>query len=63
MKRISYFAVIILLLTMVSCRQKLGTPSIKVDNFSTGKAGEMILAIDTGYWSASASTRSSRCST
>lgn len=54
MKRISYFAVVVLLLTMVSCRHKSGTPSIKVDNFSTGKAGEMILAIDSGYWSAPA---------
>ena len=54
MKKISYFAVLFLLLTMVSCRQKSGTPSIKVDNFSTGKAGEMILALDTNYWSTSA---------
>ena len=51
MKKISYFAVIIVLLTAVSCRQKSGTPAIKVDDFSTGKAGEMILAIDTNYWS------------
>ena len=54
MKKISCFAVVLLLMTMVSCRNKSGTPSIKVDNFSTGKAGEMILAIDSNYWSASA---------
>ena len=54
MKKISYFAVIIVLLTAVSCRQKSGSSGIKVDNFSTGKAGEMILAIDTNYWSKSA---------
>ena len=54
MKKISYFAAVLLLLTMVSCRQKSGTPAIKVDNFSTGKAGEMILAIDSNYWSAAA---------
>lgn len=51
MKKISYFAVILVLLTAVSCRQKSGSSGIKVDNFSTGKAGEMILAIDTNYWS------------
>ena len=54
MKKISYFAVIIVLLTAVSCRQKSGSSGIKVDNFSTGKAGEMILAIDTNYWSKAA---------
>lgn len=54
MKKISYFAVILVLLTAVSCRQKSGSSGIKVDNFSTGKAGEMILAIDTNYWSKSA---------
>lgn len=54
MKKISYFAVILVLLTVVSCRQKSGSSGIKVDNFSTGKAGEMILAIDTNYWSKAA---------
>ncbi|MBP5205787.1 MAG: DUF4837 family protein [Bacteroidales bacterium] len=54
MKRISYFAVILALLTMFSCHHKSSTSGIKVDNFSTGKAGEMILAIDTGYWSKAA---------
>jgi hypothetical protein len=54
MKKISYFAVIIVLLTAVSCHHKSGTSGIKVDNFSTGKAGEMILAIDTNYWSKAA---------
>lgn len=32
-----------------SCNHKVG-PSIKTENFSTGKAGEMILVIDTNYW-------------
>ena len=54
MKKISYFAVLLMLLSLVSCHQKSGTSGIKVDNFSTGKAGEMILAIDTGYWSKAA---------
>jgi len=54
MKKISYFAVVLMLLSLVSCHQKSGTSGIKVDNFSTGKAGEMILAIDTGYWSKAA---------
>lgn len=54
MKKISCFAVILMLLSLVSCHQKSGTSGIKVDNFSTGKAGEMILAIDTGYWSKAA---------
>jgi hypothetical protein len=53
MKKISYLAAVLLLVTMVSCHHN-STPSIKVDNFSTGKAGEMILAIDTSYWSTSA---------
>jgi hypothetical protein len=54
MKKISCFAVLLMLLSLVSCHQKSGTSGIKVDNFSTGKAGEMILAIDTGYWSKAA---------
>ncbi len=35
----------------LSCKPKPGG-SIQVENFSTGKAGEMILAMDTSYWSA-----------
>lgn len=54
MKKISYLAVILVLMTMSSCHNKSGTSGIKTDNFSTGKAGEMILAIDTGYWSKAA---------
>ena len=54
MKKISCFAVILMLLTFVSCHQKSGTSGIKVDNFSTGKAGEMILAIDSNYWTSAA---------
>lgn len=54
MKKISCLAVIIGLMTMVSCHHKSATSGIKVDNFSTGKAGEMILAIDTNYWSKAA---------
>ena len=54
MKKISYLAVAILVVSLTSCRPKSGGGGIKVDNFSTGKAGEMILAIDTGYWSKTA---------
>lgn len=36
-----------------SCKNKSVT-SIKTENFSTGKAGEMILAIDSIYWTPSA---------
>lgn len=54
MKKISCFAVILVLLTFASCHQKSGTSGIKVDNFSTGKAGEMILAIDSNYWTSAA---------
>ena len=54
MKKISYFAAFLLLLTMVSCNNKSGSSGFKVDNFSTGKAGEMILAIDTNYWTKAA---------
>ena len=56
MKKISYFAVLVALLSLVSCRPKSGGGGIKVDNFSTGKAGEIILAIDTQHWSKSALT-------
>jgi hypothetical protein len=54
MKKISCFAVVLMLLAMASCHHKSGSSGIKVDNFSTGKAGEMILAIDSGYWSPAA---------
>ena len=54
MKKISCFAVILVLLTFVSCRQKSGTPAFKAENFSNGKAGEMILAFDTNYWTPAA---------
>ncbi len=43
----------ILALVCGACKQK-STPAFKVENFSTGKAGEMILAIDTGYWTKTA---------
>ena len=54
MKKISYLTVLIALLLLASCRPKSGGGGIKVENFSTGKAGEMILAIDTNYWSTAA---------
>ena len=54
MKKISCFALAIVLLSMTSCHTKSGGSGIKVENFSTGKAGEMILAIDSNYWSKSA---------
>ena len=56
MKKISYFALCIVLLTLSSCRNKSGNMGIKTENFSTGKAGEMILAIDSAYWSPAAMT-------
>lgn len=54
MKRISCFAIAIVLLTLSSCHSKSGSSGIKTENFSTGKAGEMILAIDSAYWSPAA---------
>lgn len=54
MKRISYFAILIVSLTLMSCSSKPGNLGIKTENFSTGKAGEMILAIDSTYWSPAA---------
>lgn len=54
MKKISYFAICIVLLTLLSCGSKSGNSGIKTENFSTGKAGEMILAIDSAYWSSDA---------
>ncbi len=52
MNRIVY-TLVILALVCGACKQK-STPAFKVENFSTGKAGEMILAIDTGYWTKTA---------
>lgn len=54
MKKISVFLIIILV-ALTSCK-KSHVATVKVDNFSTGKAGEMILAIDTNYWSKEART-------
>lgn len=49
MKKIIYAFFVFSLIVGCSCKQK-STPAFKSDNFSTGKAGEMILAIDTSYW-------------
>lgn len=49
MKQLFYISLAIVLLLCGACKQKT-TPAFKSENFSTGKAGEMILAIDTGYW-------------
>lgn len=54
MKKISIFLIITLILCC-SCKKHVST-GIKVENFSTGKAGEMILAIDTSLWSLEART-------
>ena len=51
-KRVLLFVTIVSLL--VSCRDRAQVGMIKSDNFSTGKAGEMILAIDTVYWTPAA---------
>ncbi len=53
MKKLSYFLIIVLAVFSVSCKQK-SVPAFKSDNFSTGKAGEMILAIDSNYWTKAA---------
>ena len=55
MKKILYILLVISLFIGISCKQK-ATPAFKSDNFSTGKAGEMILAIDTPYWTKAART-------
>ncbi len=52
MKKIIYLLVAIAFLSS-ACKPKPGG-NIQVENFSTGKAGEMILAMDTAYWSAEA---------
>jgi len=53
MKKITYTLLVALLVMGVSCKQK-SVPAFKSDNFSTGKAGEMILAIDSNYWTPAA---------
>ena len=53
MKKLSYFLIVVLAVFSVSCKQK-SVPAFKSDNFSTGKAGEMILAIDSNYWTPAA---------
>lgn len=55
-KRILYSITAILVILSCSCKNKSTVPGIKVENFSTGKAGEMILAIDTAYWTKDART-------
>ena len=58
MNRHIYLFLIAALLLAVSCKQKSSPVfTVKSDNFSTGKAGEMILAIDTAYWTPAARTR------
>lgn len=47
------FLLAVVSLFVFSCKQK-SMPAFKADNFSTGKAGEMMLAIDTGYWTSAA---------
>ncbi len=50
-----FFIVILVALMVVgtSCKHK-SVPAFKADDFSTGKAGEMILAIDSNLWTLSA---------
>ena len=57
MNRKIYLLLIVLSLFSFSCKQKSSAFQVKVDNFSTGKAGEMILAIDTAYWTPAARTK------
>jgi hypothetical protein len=52
-----FLLLIALSLFAFSCKQKSSAFKVKVDNFSTGKAGEMILAIDTAYWTPAARTK------
>ena len=53
MKKIVYSLLVIALVFCGACKQK-STPTFKSNNFSNGKAGEMILAIDTMYWTPAA---------
>mgnify|MGYP000883709050 CR=1 FL=1 len=51
MKKISLVILsITLLVSLGACRQK-SVPAFKSSNFATGKAGEMILVLDTNQWS------------
>ena len=52
MKKTLYF-VLVIALVFFSCKPKSGG-SIQVENFSTGKAGEMILAMDSALWTTEA---------
>ncbi|MBO4504577.1 MAG: DUF4837 family protein [Bacteroidales bacterium] len=56
MKKYIYLFLVFAMVLMGACKQK-SVPAFKADNFSTGKAGEMILAIDTSYWTPAARTR------
>lgn len=50
MKRIAFFlGITAILLLIAACGNKKG-PAIKVDNFSSGKAGEVILIMDNQFW-------------
>lgn len=53
MKKGIHTLIITLLVIGVGCDQR-STPTFKSNNFSNGKAGEMILAIDTAYWTPAA---------
>lgn len=53
MKNRIYILLAIAVVLCGACKNKSVT-SIKTENFSTGKAGEMILAIDSIYWTPSA---------
>jgi len=53
MKLKIFFLLSIIAVLGISCQDNSVT-SIKTENFSTGKAGEMILAIDTTYWTPAA---------
>lgn len=54
MKKIHLIGLIVTVLLFSGCKNKNSVPAFKVDNFSTGKAGEMILAIDSAYWTPAA---------
>lgn len=53
MKKIQKIRLLLIILAVFlfgACKNKTSVSGIKVSDFSTGKAGEMILAIDTNYW-------------
>lgn len=52
MKRLILLALTIALCVFTSSCKHKSVPAFKVDNFSTGKAGEMILVMDTARWPA-----------